>query len=155
MQAGGMVIGYIGDKYGRKSALEISIFLTVSCTVLLGMLPTYDSIGLSATFLFVFIRLVHGFAIGGLVPSSLVFTLENQSYENWGLYGSYVMVSANIGALLGNFFGTTANLTSYPPKKENKQPWHISNGAIFSESYARPQQHQAQVQSMSLRRFSK
>ena len=95
-------MGYIGDSYGRKRALEISIFLMAFPTFLMGILPTYSSIGISATILLVIVRLLQGLSVGGQLVSSLVFTLENQPREKWGLYGSYVMASANIGTLLGS-----------------------------------------------------
>jgi len=103
---GGCMMGYIGDVYGRKRALEISIFLMALPTFTMGLLPTYESIGWTATLLLITVRMLQGLSVGGQLVSSLVFTLENQPREKWGLYGSYVMASANFGTLLGSVLAT-------------------------------------------------
>jgi len=100
---GGILLGYIGDKYGRKFALEISTFLMAFPTLCMGCLPTYEQVGYLATFLLVCVRLLQGLSVGGQVVSSLVFTLENQPKERWGLYGSLVISSANFGTLFASF----------------------------------------------------
>lgn len=99
---GGMILGYIGDNYGRKKALELSIFLMAFPTFSLGILPTYNSVGALAIVLLAIVRLLQGLSVGGQLMSSLVFTVESKPKEKWGLYGSYVMASANIGTLSGN-----------------------------------------------------
>ncbi|KAG7367187.1 general substrate transporter [Nitzschia inconspicua] len=98
---GGLVIGYIGDVYGRKYALEISIFLMAAATTAMGCLPTYKQVGNSAIFLLLVVRMLQGLSVGGQLMSSLVFTLEGHSEKMWGLYGSFVMACANIGTFLG------------------------------------------------------
>jgi len=103
---GGCMMGYIGDTYGRKRALEISIFLMAFPTFVMGILPTYERIGWLAPLLLILVRLLQGLSVGGQLVSSLVFTLENQPREKWGLYGSYVMASANFGTLLGSVLAT-------------------------------------------------
>ena len=98
---GGVLLGYIGDKYGRKRALEISIFLMAFPTFAMGCLPTYDQVGMWAVVLLTLVRLLQGLSVGGQLVSSLVYTLENNPKEKWGLYGSFVMAAANFGTLLG------------------------------------------------------
>lgn len=98
---GGLMIGYIGDTTGRKRALEISIFLMASATTLMGCLPTYDQIGNGAILLLLMVRMLQGLSVGGQLMSSLVFTLEGRPTKRWGLYGSFVLATANIGTLLG------------------------------------------------------
>ena len=98
---GGVLLGYIGDKYGRKRALEISIFLMAFPTFAMGCLPTYDQVGIWAVVLLTLVRLLQGLSVGGQLVSSLVYTLENNPKEKWGLYGSFVMAAANFGTLLG------------------------------------------------------
>eukprot|EP00548_Thalassiothrix_antarctica_P008745 CAMPEP_0194154192 /NCGR_PEP_ID=MMETSP0152-20130528/59644_1 /TAXON_ID=1049557 /ORGANISM="Thalassiothrix antarctica, Strain L6-D1" /LENGTH=490 /DNA_ID=CAMNT_0038860093 /DNA_START=120 /DNA_END=1592 /DNA_ORIENTATION=+ len=118
---GGIIMGWIGDKYGRKLALEISIFLMAFPTFAMGCLPTYDRIGKWSIVLLTIVRLLQGLSVGGQLVSSLVFTLENSpNRARWGLLGSYVMAAASFGTLLGNFVAaflqsvlTEAQLKSY------------------------------------------
>jgi len=102
---GGLMLGYIGDMYGRKKALVISIFLMAFPTFAMGCLPSYEQIGDWAIVLLVVVRLLQGLSVGGQLMSSLVFTLENHDPSHWGLYGSYVMAAANFGTLLGGIAG--------------------------------------------------
>lgn len=100
-------MGYIGDKYGRKRALEISIFLMAFPTFAMGCLPSYESVGSFATLLLIIVRCLQGLSVGGQLVSSLVFTVEQNPRHQWGLYGSYVMAAANVGTLLGGIVATT------------------------------------------------
>jgi len=102
---GGLTIGYIGDKYGRKKALTLSLFLMAFPTFFMGLLPTYDAVGNLAIFLLVILRLLQGMSVGGQLPASLVYTVEQHDPSVWGFYGSLVMVAANVGTLLGNIVG--------------------------------------------------
>jgi MHS family proline/betaine transporter-like MFS transporter len=102
---GGILMGYIGDTYGRKVALEISIFLMAIPTFAMGCLPSYAQVGWPSIALLTLVRLLQGVSVGGQMMSSLVFTVEGSPKSQWGLYGSYVMASANFGTLLGGFVG--------------------------------------------------
>lgn len=102
---GGAVMGYIGDKFGAQRALEISVFLMAFPTFAMGCLPTYSQVGMLSPILLIIVRMLQGFSVGGQLMSSLVFTLERQPREKWGLYGSFVMAAANIGTLLGGIMG--------------------------------------------------
>ena len=62
---GGIVFGFIGDRLGRKKALQISVIMMALPTVLLGFLPTYAHIGVAASALLVLLRLVQGVSVGG------------------------------------------------------------------------------------------
>jgi len=104
---GGLAIGYIGDKYGRKLALTVSLFLMAFPTFLMGLLPTYDAVGRLAIVLLAVLRLLQGMSVGGQLPASLVYTVEHHDPSTWGFYGSLVMVAANVGTLLGNIVGAT------------------------------------------------
>lgn len=103
---GGTLLGYIGDKYGRKRALEISIFLMAFPTFAMGCLPSYEKVGNLAIVLLVLVRCLQGLSVGGQLVSSLVYTLEQNPKHQWGLYGSYVMAAANFGTLLGGIIAT-------------------------------------------------
>lgn len=78
---GGAVIGYLGDKYGRKYALVTSLFLMAVPTFLMGCLPTYSQIGSWSTALLVICRLLQGMSVGGQLPASLIYTVETRPRE--------------------------------------------------------------------------
>ncbi|KAL7529112.1 hypothetical protein ACHAWF_002846 [Thalassiosira exigua] len=94
---GGMFIGYIGDKYGRKQALVLSLFLMAIPTFVMGLLPSYKQVGALSTVLLIICRLLQGLSVGGQLPASLVYTVEMRPKKRWGLYGSLVMMAANFG----------------------------------------------------------
>ena len=73
---GAMVFGHIGDRYGRARALLISVAMMAIPTVLMGLLPTYASIGVAASFLIVVLRMFQGMAVGGEFTSSIVFLMH-------------------------------------------------------------------------------
>lgn len=102
---GGIIIGYVGDKHGRKTALTRSLFLMAIPTTAMGCLPTYESIGWFSTVLLALCRMLQGVSVGGQLPASLVYTVEKQPPQQWGYYGSLPMVAANVGTLLGNLCG--------------------------------------------------
>ena len=104
---GGVVIGYTGDKFGRKHALVLSLTLMAVPTFALGCLPSYEQVGVLSTILLVCCRLLQGMSVGGQLPASLVYTVETKPKERWGLYGALVMMAANIGTLIGNLVGAS------------------------------------------------
>lgn len=98
---GAMFFGYIGDKYGRKNALALSILLMAFPTACIGLLPTYSEIGLWAPILLTVIRLVQGVAVGGEFGGSIVYLVEHASAKNKNQMGSLSMLSMLIGLLSG------------------------------------------------------
>src|SRR5690242_16457197 len=107
---GGIVIGRLGDTKGRKTALVLTIFLMAFGTVGLGLLPTYDSIGVWAPILLVIMRLVQGLAAGGEWGTSTAFMIEWAPQGRRGFFGSFQQVSTAGGTLLGS--GIDAVMTS-------------------------------------------
>jgi MFS transporter, MHS family, proline/betaine transporter len=107
---GGIVIGRLGDTKGRKTALVLTIFLMAFGTVGLGLLPSYDAIGVWAPILLVMLRLVQGLAAGGEWGTSTAFMIEWSPAGRRGFFGSFQQVSTAGGSLLGS--GVAAILTS-------------------------------------------
>jgi MHS family proline/betaine transporter-like MFS transporter len=99
---GGIIIGRIGDTHGRKLALLITIGLMAVGTVLIGILPTYQSIGVLAPVLLVFARLMQGFSAGGEWGSSTAYIVEWAPPGQRGFYGSFQQTSVVAGLLLGS-----------------------------------------------------
>lgn len=98
---GGWIFGYIGDRYGRRKSLLISIACIVLPTAFIGLIPTYNSIGLWAPILLVICRLFQGFAVSGELTAAGIYLLECTSNRRQGFYGSLVMSSIYVGLLLG------------------------------------------------------
>lgn len=70
---GAIVFGYIGDKLGRAKALFLSMIAMAVPTIAIGLLPTYEAIGVAAPILLVLLRMVQGLSVGGEYTSSIVF----------------------------------------------------------------------------------
>jgi MHS family proline/betaine transporter-like MFS transporter len=107
---GAIVIGRLADARGRKAALTLTIFLMALGTVLIGLLPTYPSIGVAAPALLVLARLMQGFAAGGEWGGATAFIVEWAPERRRGLFGSFQQSSVAAGLLLGS--GVTALLST-------------------------------------------
>jgi len=106
---GGIIIGRMGDTHGRKAALVLTIFLMAVGTVLIGILPTYASIGIAAPALLLVARLMQGFSAGGEWGGSTSFIVEWAPEGRRGLFGSFQQMSVVAGLLLGSAFAALLN----------------------------------------------
>ncbi len=106
---GGIVIGRMGDTRGRKAALLLTIFLMAAGTLLIGILPTYATIGFAAPALLLLARLMQGFSTGGEWGGSTSFIVEWAPKGRRGLFGSYQQMSVVAGLLLGSAFAALLN----------------------------------------------
>jgi MHS family proline/betaine transporter-like MFS transporter len=107
---GAALFGHIGDRYGRARALLLSVALMAIPTVLMGLLPTYASIGVAASIAMVLLRMCQGLAVGGEFTSSIVFLAEQSPPQRRGFFTSWAMFGATAGTMLGAAVG--AALTS-------------------------------------------
>jgi MFS transporter, MHS family, proline/betaine transporter len=103
---GGMVMGWIGDKYGRKVALELSIFCMVVPSFLMGCLPTFSQIGYSASAVLIFLRLLQGLAVGGEMIGAYIYTIEACESRDCGYWGGVCKATALTGTVIGMAFVT-------------------------------------------------
>ena len=83
---GGLIFGVIGDKMGRKRALQISMIMMFSATFVMGCLPTVDSIGLWAPILLTLLRLFQGISVGGQLVGSILFIVGMLYLSTTGCY---------------------------------------------------------------------
>jgi MHS family proline/betaine transporter-like MFS transporter len=121
---GGIVIGRIGDVKGRKVALILTILLMAVGTVLIGLIPTYSTIGVLAPILLVAARLMQGFSAGGEWGGSTAFIVEWAPADRRGFYGSFQQCSVVGGLLMGS--GVAALLTSIlAPAVMDSWGWRI------------------------------
>ncbi|MBQ0133382.1 MAG: MFS transporter, partial [Comamonas sp.] len=79
---GGIIIAHYGDKIGRKKMFTLSIFLMAVPTLVIGLLPTYETIGVAAPLLLLLMRVLQGAAIGGEMPGAWVFVAEHSPAKN-------------------------------------------------------------------------
>ena len=111
--AGAMVFGHFGDRVGRKSTLVIALVLMGISTTLIGCLPTYESVGLLAPALLVFLRIMQGFALGGQWGGAVLIITESAPKGRRGFYGSFAQMGAPIGTILANvaFLSVSVSVT--------------------------------------------
>lgn len=99
---GGLVLGMIGDRIGRRALLTLSIALMGGSTLMLGLLPSYQQIGMAAPLLLVTLRLLQGFSVGGEFTGSMVYTTESASPLRRGLISSSTAAGVTLGFILGS-----------------------------------------------------
>lgn len=99
---GGFVFGYLGDKWGRKRVLSITIIMMAISTLCIGLIPSYDSIGITASFLLLAARLVQGFSTGGEYSGAMTFIAESSPDKKRGILGSGLEVGTLTGYIAGS-----------------------------------------------------
>jgi len=106
---GGVVFGHYGDRVGRKSMLVVSLALIGASTFLIGLLPTYQQIGVAAPILLVILRLIQGFGVGGEWGGAALMAIEHGHSGKRGFYGSCVQMGVPVGLLLATaaFWGVS------------------------------------------------
>ncbi|MEZ0324061.1 MAG: MFS transporter [Hydrogenothermaceae bacterium] len=125
---GSIMFGYIGDKYGRKKALIISIMLMAFPTFLIGLLPTYQQIGILAPVLLIILRILQGLSTGGEYTTSVSFVVEHAPQDKRGFFGSINLLGAVIGIMFGSLMGAVLTFTI---PKESLLDWGWRIGFLF------------------------
>ncbi|MFK0281334.1 MFS transporter [Streptomyces sp. NPDC090499] len=110
---GGVVMGHFGDRVGRKSMLVTSLVLMGTATVGIGLLPTYDTVGVWAPVLLVTLRFVQGIGVGGEWGGAVLMAVEHAPKNKRGFYGSFPQMGVPGGLILANvvFLVVSNNLT--------------------------------------------
>lgn len=117
---GALIFGYIGDHFGRRTALIASVCIISLPTLLIGMIPTYNQIGIVAPILLICMRLFQGIAVSGEMNSASNFLVEYFSDKGRGLAGSLVMTAAYLGILFG---AAASSLTTTLFKSDILHSW--------------------------------
>jgi MHS family shikimate/dehydroshikimate transporter-like MFS transporter len=112
---GGIFFGHYGDKIGRKSMLVITLLMMGFATFCIGLLPTYESVGVLAPILLVLLRLIQGFALGGEWGGAVLMAVEHAPPGRRGFYGSWPQTGALAGLLI-----STAVLTAFTGLSEEQ-----------------------------------
>ncbi|WP_319244006.1 MFS transporter [uncultured Propionivibrio sp.] len=99
---GGLLFGHFGDRVGRKSMLMITLFLMGIPTTLIGLVPTYDQIGLWAPLTLVTLRLIQGISIGGEWGGAVLMSIEHAPEGKKGLFGALPQAGVGFGLVLSS-----------------------------------------------------
>ncbi|MFZ3118102.1 MAG: MFS transporter [Variovorax sp.] len=97
---GAIVLGHWGDTHGRKHVLLVCMFLMGFSTVAVGLLPTYDQVGLWAPALLVLMRLIQGFAVAGEISGASSMILEHAPFGRRGFFASFTLQGVQAGQIL-------------------------------------------------------
>eukprot|EP01083_Nonionella_stella_P001634 4662_1 len=100
---GGVIFGAIGDKMGRKRALQISMILMFIATFTMGCLPGVATIGVWAPILLTILRLFQGISVGGQLVGSILFIVESARADRRGFWGSVAMMTAVVGSVVASW----------------------------------------------------
>jgi len=106
---GGIVMAHFGDLFGRKKMFNLSILLMALPTLLIGLLPTYTTIGYAAPMLLLLMRLCQGLAVGGEVPGAWTFVAEHVPKNRVGLACGILTSGLSLGILFGSLISTLIN----------------------------------------------
>lgn len=105
---GGLFFGYIGDKYGRKQAFSLSVMIMIFPTLVIGILPSYQIIGIWASIILLSCRLIQGLCGGGEFGGAGIFVNEHLPKHQIGFSGGLIASTGLLGGALGNFCGVLA-----------------------------------------------
>ncbi|MFJ8532415.1 MFS transporter [Streptomyces sp. NPDC093591] len=110
---GSVLFGHIGDRHGRRPVLVASLLLTGASTVVVGCVPTYETIGVTAPLLLLVLRFLQGLGLGGEWGGAVLLTVEHAPAERRGLWSSFPQVGPALGFLLANgvVLGLSATLS--------------------------------------------
>jgi len=121
---GAFFLGHWGDTHGRKMVLIVCMFLMGFSTVAVGLLPTYEQVGLLAPTLLVILRLIQGFAVAGEISGASSMILEHSPFGRRGFYSSFTLQGVQAGQILAA--AVFLPLAHYMPAESfNSWGWRI------------------------------
>jgi MFS family permease len=121
---GGILLGAYSDRYGRKSAMTLTIALMALASGSIGLLPTYSQIGMTAPILLVFARLVQGFSVGGELAPSTILLMEIAPKGRKYFFGSFQFASQGMAGVMSGAIGFALAVLLHKPAL-NEWGWRI------------------------------
>ena len=121
---GGVVLGHVGDRVGRRTVMVCSIVLMGFATTAMAVLPAYDAIGVGAPMLLLLIRVLQGFSVGGEYTGSVAYLVETAPSQRRGMAGSVANIGATAGMLLASGVVTTTAMLAHSPDVQ-RWAWRI------------------------------
>ena len=99
---GGLIFGYIGDKFSRKNMLTLTMLLMTIPTLCIGLLPTYDQIGIWAPVILILLRIFQGLALGGEFGASCTYLYESVPMNKRGFFGTLALTGVGLGLVFSS-----------------------------------------------------
>lgn len=121
---GGIVVGHIADRFGRRAALTFSVMAMAVPTFLVGVLPGYEVLGMAAPFVLTLLRVIQGLSVGGEATTAFVFLVERAGPGRRGAIGALASCGANLGMLSGSAAGALL-ATTMPAAMLDAWGWRI------------------------------
>src|SRR5271170_5550154 len=121
---GAFVLGHLGDTHGRKTVLVLCMFLMGCSTLLVGVLPTYQQVGVWAPILLVALRLMQGFAVAGEISGASSMVLEHAPFGRRGFFASFTLQGVQTGQILAA--AVFLPIAAYMPEEAfNSWGWRV------------------------------
>lgn len=89
---GAILFGTLGDKKGRKNSLSLALICMTIPTIIIGLIPTYETSGIYSSCLLIILRVLQGISLGGILTTAITFSIEQNSFKNSGFIGSPINV---------------------------------------------------------------
>jgi MFS family permease len=121
---GGIIMAHFGDRTGRKRMFTLSVFMMSVPTLLIGLLPTYATLGYAAPLALLLLRMCQGAAVGGEVPGAWVFVSEHVPEHRIGFACGTLTSGLTLGILLGSLVATAINKV-YSPDEVLAFGWRV------------------------------
>lgn len=121
---GGLVLGYIGDRKGRKTAMTLGMALMALSIAMLSLTPTYATAGIAAPLIVLVARLLQGFSVGGEFGTSTAYLIEAAPPGRTGFYGSWQIAGQLMANVLGAVLGAGLTLL-FTPEQLAAGAWRI------------------------------
>jgi MFS family permease len=97
---GAIVFGFFGDLWGRKNTFLVTLALMGVATFSVGLLPTYDQIGVAAPWILVALRMLQGLSVGGVYGGAAIYVAEHVEQKRRGFFTSWIQITATVGMAL-------------------------------------------------------
>lgn len=117
---GAVIFGRLGDRFGRKAPLTAAILLIAICTTVIGLLPTYETIGIAAPIILTLARLLQGISVGGEYGGALAFIAESAPPNRRSFYTGWQTFTIGLALLVGAAVASLLTATLTP---EDLQSW--------------------------------
>jgi MFS family permease len=143
---GALFFGHIGDRKGRKGTFLYTIILMGVATIAIGLIPSYEKIGLIAPILLILMRILQGFALGGEYGGAAIYVAEHSPAKSRGFYTGWIQTSAAFGliAALVVIYATRTLMGEEAFVKEGwRIPFLISAGLLIVSVYIRAKTHES------------